>query len=517
VSEYLAGILGGFAALADPVVLAYLVVGFLVGAFFAAIPGLTAVLAIALLLPVTYSLDIVPALVMCAAIFMAGMYAGSVTATTINIPGAPSSMMTAVEGYPLMQRGEGANALGHAALGSMIGGGIGALLLMLVTPIAADVALLIRTPGKFSLVLFAIVVIVIAQRDAIAKSTAAAALGIMFATVGVDVMQPVARFTFGTELLVEGINMMPIIVGAFAVSEVLVQASMRGGSRMVEVKAAAVPRIRRRDFLPTRAELREIGWWTYFKSAVIGYLIGVLPGAGGSMAAFVAYAEAMRKSRRRQLFGKGSREGIAAAESANNAMCGGAYVPMLMFGIPGDPTTAVILGVLTISGLQPGPRLLETQLPLIAPMFAALLVSAILLIPLTLYLFGPYFLKIVSIRKAPLYSCIAVVALVGAYVATYSTFQMALALFFGVLAFIMRRAGYPTVTLLLGFILGPDLEQYFRRSLSLNHDDPSIFVTSLDSLFFLGLTILFFYFMVIRAPHQPKPEEAAGTNRQQAP
>lgn len=516
-SDYLAGILGGFATLADPVILAYLVIGFLVGAFFAAVPGLTSVLAIALLLPVTYSLDIVPALVMCAAIFMSGMYAGSVTATTINIPGAPSSMMTAIEGNSLMRRGEGANALGHAALGSMIGGGIGALLLILVAPVTADIALLIRTPGKFSLVLFALVVIVIAQRDAIAKGTVAALLGIMFATVGVDVMQPVARFTFGTELLVEGINMMPIIIGAFAVSEVLVQASVRGASRTVDLEAGAIPRIRRRDFLPTRAEIREIGWWTYLKSAVIGYFIGVLPGAGGSMAAFVAYAEAMRKSRRPQLFGKGSREGIAAAESANNSMCGGAYVPMLMFGIPGDPTTAVILGVLTISGLQPGPRLIETQLPLIAPMFAALLVSAIVLIPLTLFLFGPYFLKIVSIRRAPLYSCIAVVALVGAYVATYSTFQMALALFFGVLAFFMRRAGYPTVTLLLGFILGPDLEQYFRRGLSLNHNDPTIFVTSPDSLFFLGLTVFFFYFMVIRPSRQLNADEADGPNRQQTP
>lgn len=505
-SAYLSGIMGGFATLADPVIIAYLVVGFLIGAFFAAVPGLTSVLAIALLLPVTYSMGVIPALVLCAAIFMAGMYAGSITATTINIPGAPSSMMTAIEGYSLMQQGRGANALGHAALGSMIGGAVGAILLMLAMPLTAQVALLIRTPGKFSLILFALVVIIIAQRGAIAKGTVAVLLGVMFATVGVDVMQPVARFTFGTELLVEGIDMMAIIIGAFAISEVLVQVSSRE-TRTVDLAAEAAPKIVRRDFLPKMSEIREIGWWTYFKSSIIGYFIGVLPGAGGSMAAFVAYAEAMRKSRRPELFGKGSREGIAAAESGNNSMCGGAFVPMLMFGIPGDPTTAVVLGVLTINGLQPGSRLLESQLPLIAPMFAALLVSAIFLIPLTLYLFGPYFLKIVSIRKATLYSCIAVVALVGAYVATYSIFQMALALFFGVLAFFMRRAGYPTVSLLLGFILGPDLEQYFRRSLSLNHDNPMIFLTSPDSVFFLALTALFFYFLVIRPVAQLEPEQ----------
>jgi putative tricarboxylic transport membrane protein len=503
VSDFLWQILGGFAALGQPEVLAYLIIGFLIGAFFGAVPGLTSVLAIALLLPLTYSLDVVTALVMCASIFMAGMYAGSITATTINIPGAPSSMMTSIEGYALMKQGKGANALGHAALGSMVGGVIGAILLIAFMPLAAELSLLIRTPGKFSLVLFALVVIAIAQRGAFARGAVATLLGIMFATVGVDVMEPVPRFTFGTEILVEGIDMMPIIIGAFAISEVLVQAAEQRGARLVDVPQEAPPAILRRDFVPLLAEIREIGWGTYLKSSIIGYLVGVLPGAGGSMAAFVSYAEAMRRSPRRELFGKGNREGIAAAETANNSMCGGAFVPMLTFGIPGDPTTAVVLGVLIINGLQPGPRLLETQLPLIAPMMAALLVSALLLIPLTLFLFGPYFLKIVSIRKAPLYSCIAVVALVGAYVATYSIFQMSLALFFGVLAFFLRRAGYPIVTLLLGFILGPDLEQYLRRSLSLSDGDPSIFLTSIDSLFFLVLTAIFVYFMALRRPHRP--------------
>ena len=181
-------------------------------------------------------------------------------------------------------------------------------------------------------------------------------------------------------------------------------------------------------------------------------------------------------------------------------MCGGAFVPMLMFGIPGDPTTAVVLGVLIINGLQPGPRLLDTQLHLIAPMFASLLVSALVLIPLTLFLLGPYFIKIVSIRKAILYPCIAVVALVGSYVATYSIFQMILALGFGVLAFFLRKQKYPTVPLLLGFILGPKLEQYLRRTLALSDNNPMTFFTSLDSLFFLVLTAVFFYFMVIRRP-----------------
>lgn len=507
----LEGIANGFLALTDPVVLGYMVAGFLIGAFFGAVPGLTAVLAIALLLPLTYSLDVVTALVMCASIFMAGMYAGSITATTINIPGAPSSMMTAIEGHAMMKQGLGAKALGHAALASMIGGAIGAILLMAVSPFAARVALLIQTPGKFSLILFALVVIVIAQRDAIAKGVVATGLGLMIATIGIDVMQPVARLTFGADILVQGIDMMPLIIGTFAISELLIQAEDAKEPYTIRPEGG-MPRIRRRDFIPSLAEIREIGWLTYLKSSIIGYGIGVLPGAGGSMAAFVAYAESMRASKRPERFGNGSTEGIAAAESANNAMCGGAFVPMLTFGIPGDPTTAVVLGVLIINGLNPGPRLMEQQFELIAPMYAALFVSAVLLIPLTLFLLGPYCVRIVAIRKAILYAGIAIVALVGAYAATYSIFQMALAIVFGVVAYFLRKQGYPSVSLLLGFILGPDLEQFFRRSLSLNDGNPMVFLTSPDSLFFLGLTLVFVWFMVIRPPRVVArlPEEAGG-------
>ncbi|MEJ8475873.1 tripartite tricarboxylate transporter permease [Roseibium algae] len=497
--QFFMEVLQGFAVLARPDVLGFMVLGFFIGAFFGAMPGLTSVLAIALLLPVTYSIDVVPALVMCASIFMSGMYAGSITATTINIPGAPSSMMTAIEGNSLMRKGKGANALGHAALGSMIGGSIGALLLICLMPLASQASLLIQTPGKFSLVLFALVVIIIVERAELSKGIVATMLGIMVATIGIDVMQPIPRINFGTEVLVEGIDMMPIIIGTFAICEVLLQAQMYSVRSSGEGEVPAnMPTIRRRDFLPKWSEVREIGLFTYVKSALIGYGIGVLPGAGGSMAAFVAYADAKRGSKKPEEYGKGSREGIAAAESANNSMCGGAFVPMLMFGIPGDPTTAVVLGVLIINGLQPGPRLLENQADLIAPMFASLFVSALILIPLTLFLLGPWFVRIVSIPRGLLYASISVVALVGSYVATFSIFQMSLAIAFGVLAFFMRRNGYPTVSLLLGYILGPDLEQYLRRSLSLNDNDPTVFLTHPDSLFFLALTAFFFYIMVVR-------------------
>ena len=490
----------GFATLTDPLNFAMLVGGFLIGTFFGAMPGLTSVLAIALLLPVTYQIDVVPALIMCASIFMSGMYSGSITAITINIPGAPSSMMTALDGNKLMKRGKGANALGHAALGSMIGGTLGAVLLMAFMPIAAKVSLLIQTPGKFALIFFALVVIVIVEKGNLAKAAIAMLLGLMIATIGIDELLSVPRFTFGTENLIQGIDLMPLVIGAFAISEILVQAQNWRLEKQIDLDAVNRIKITRRDFIPLWSEVREIGVWVYLKGTIIGYLIGILPGAGGSMAAFVSYIEARRASRKPDEYGNGSREGIAAAESANNAMCGGAFVPMLMFGIPGDPTTAIVLGVLVINGLQPGARLLENQADLISPMFASLIVSALILIPLTLYLLGPLFLKMVSISRGLLYSGIAVVALVGSYVATLSIFQMALSLVLGILAFYMRRQNYSCVAMLLGFILGPDLEQYFRRAMSLSDGDPTIFLTSLDSLFFLGLTAAFVYMIVIRKP-----------------
>lgn len=497
--DQIASIADGFLALTDPGVFACMIGGFFIGVFFAAVPGLTATLAIALLLPFTFSLDVTSALVMCASIFMAGQYAGSITAITINIPGAPSSVLAALEGHKMMLRGEGARALRHAALASGISGVVGAILLMAASPLVAKASLLIRTPGKFSLLLFALFIVILSYRGAYIKGVIATTFGIMIGTIGIDVLTPVPRQTLGTGALVEGIDLMALVIGIFAVSEVLKQSLAAsqsdpgGDGRSVK--------FRQRDFFPSMRDFWEIGPFNYLKFALIGFFIGVLPGAGGSAASFVSYVEAKRSSRRSSEFGKGTPEGIAAAEGANNAVCGGALVPMLSFGIPGDTTAAVIIGVLVIHGLQPGPKLMTDQFHLVTPMMAALLVCA-LLIPITLAAFGSIYLRIVTISRAILFPSIAVLAMIGAYVSTYSVFQMTMTLIFGVLAFVMDKHRYPLVAFILGFILGPDLEVYMRRSLGISDGDPSIFFTSPDSLFFLLLMVVFLYFMALRKPRQ---------------
>jgi len=498
--DFILLVFSSFSTLFDPVTLTYIVIGFLIGTIFSAIPGLTATLALALLLPLTYSLDVTTSLMACASIYMAGMCGGSITATTINIPGAPSSMMTALDGYPLQQRGQGALALGHASFGSMIGGAVGALLLIALAPFVAEVALLIKTTGKFSLIAFAVVVIIISQRGQVLKAAMGACIGLMMATIGLDAMVPVTRFTYGIGELTAGIDLMPVIIGVFAISEILNQIGSSEKDKKVAEALKNVKKIRRRDFIPPLSDIKKIGVFCYVKSSLIGFAVGTLPGAGGSMGSFLAYAETVRTSDQPETFGKGNPQGIAAAESSNNAVCGGAMVPMLTFGIPGDPITAIVLGVLIINGIQPGPQLMTEQAELVAPMLASLLFSAVVLIPLTLFLIGPYFIKIVSIRKDVLYGSIALLSVVGSYVATYSVFQMSITLIMGVAAFYLRKHNFPVITLLLGFILGPNLEEFFRRSLALSNGNPMTFFTNLDSLFFVLLTAFFVYFFSIKKP-----------------
>ncbi len=486
-------ILAGVTDVFQPLALLYLFIGMFIGIIFGALPGLTSMLAIVLLLPMTYTMPITYALIMCMGVYMAGIYSGSITAITINIPGAPSAIMTAREGHPLMQKGMGAKAIGHATLGSAIGGSIGALLLIFVSPLAVSLALKVRTPGKFSLILFALVVINIVETNK-KKAIISTVFGMMLATIGMDSLKPVSRFTFGNANLIEGIDLTSLIIGAFALSELLAQSLVSNEEYNRILSQAAGTKFRRKDFFPIH-EMREVGIVTYLKSSFMGYLIGILPGAGASMAGFVSYAEQKRCSKHPELFGEGAIDGIVATETANNAMCGGALVPMLSLGIPGDGTTAIILGVLMVYGIVPGPNLLNTQMDVMAPMYMALLISAAVLLPLSLLLLGPYYIKIVRINRLVLYSSIALIAILGTYAATYSIFQMFISLIIGVVMYFLKKQKYPNVPFILAVILGPLFEQYLRTTLTISEGNPLVFITNMDSLFFLVLTVIFMIFL----------------------
>ncbi|QDY70824.1 tripartite tricarboxylate transporter permease [Qingshengfaniella alkalisoli] len=487
---------GGFGALLDPTTFLYLIGGFLLGLFFGAIPGLTATLAIALLLPFTFGMEVTNALVMVMSIYMAGIYAGSITGITVNIPGAPSGAITSLDGHALMKQGHGAQALGLDAFASSIGGMIGALVLMLLAQPISQVALLFKTPDKFSLVLLAVVTVTIVARGSIWKAATATCLGLMISTVGIDPMVPQGRFDFGSFYLVEGITLLPAVIGLFAVCELFAQAATPARLTQSEL-ITEQPLLRRRDFVPRKETIREIGLYTYVKSSVIGVLIGMLPGGGASMASFIAYAEAKRSSKTPEKFGQGSHEGLAASEAANNAMCGGAVIPLLTMGIPGDAVTAIIFGVLLIHGLVPGPGLLTDNLDVVSPMFAALFVASIFVF-LSVLAFGPWYIRLSRINRGILYAFIAMISMVGVFASSFSFFQMWMALAIGTFAFAMRRFGYPVVPMLMGVILGPYLEEFLRRSLIVSKGDPLIFVTSPGSAAFLMLTALFVWLLRIR-------------------
>jgi putative tricarboxylic transport membrane protein len=492
-------IISGFAALLQLDTFLYLVGGFLLGLIFGSIPGLTATLAIALLLPFTFAMEITNALVMVMAIFMAGIYAGSVTGIIVNIPGAPSGAITAIEGHVLMKRGHGAKALGLDAFASTIGGMIGALVLMFIAVPMSQFGLLFQTPDKFSLVLLAVVMVVVVASGSIWKSIVSVTLGLMIATVGFDNMVARGRFDFGSPELIEGVQLLPAVIGLFAICELFYQSGIPARGELIDPEQF---KTRRRQFVPTLSEIRAIGILTYIKSSIIGVLIGMLPGGGASMASFVAYAEAKRVSREPEKYGDGSHEGLAAAESANNAMCGGAVVPLLTLGIPGDSVTAIIFGVLLIHGLVPGPGLLTNNMDVIAPMFAALFVAATFVF-LSVLAFGPYYIWLARMNRAVLYAFIAMIAMVGTYASSFSIFQMWVALFIGLFAYVLRLLGYPIVPMLMGIILGPYLEEYLRRALITNDLSPVVFFTSPISLSLLILTGVFIYFLRIRPRRVP--------------
>jgi putative tricarboxylic transport membrane protein len=480
----------GITTVLQPLPLLYLFLGFFIGIIFGALPGLTATLAIVLLLPMTYNLPMTLALVMCMGVYMAGTYSGSITAITINIPGAPASVMTAIEGNAMMKKGQGAKAIGYATISSAIGGTIGALLLILVSPYTLRVALHVRTPGKFSLILFAFTVIIVISNNK-KKAAIMAIFGMMCATIGLDPLLDRPRYTFGINNLLEGVDLATLIIGAFAVSEIFEQSMINNAQYKKLMEKATSVKFKRRDFFPTFRELKDIGILFYLKNIIMGYFIGVLPGAGASMAAFVAYAEAKRTSKHPERFGTGWPEGICAPESANNAVCGGALVPMLSLGIPGDGVTAIILGVFMVYGIVPGPELLTKQIGTLGPMYMALLISALILMPLSLFLLGPYYVNIIKINRLILYSAIAIIALLGVYASNNNTFQIGVALVIGVLMFILKRQDYPTIPYILGVILGPSMEVYLRGGMQMTNGTPLIFVTQPDSITFLVLAILF--------------------------
>lgn len=454
-------------------------IGVFAGIVFGAIPGLTATLAISLLIPFTFGMPPVPALVLLLGIYCGGIYGGSITAILIRAPGTPGAAATVLDGYPLAQKGLGGEAVGVATIGSGIGGLISALIMIFLSPQISKFALEFSAPEYFALAIFGLSVI-FSLSDNVIKGMMTGLLGLLLATVGMDPIMPLPRFTFGNLQLMTGFPLLPAIIGLFALAEVF---RMAEEIELLDKTAAAINRIVPElrvfiDMIPL-----------FIKSSLIGTFIGALPGAGANIAAFVSYNEAKRTSKNPEKFGTGCYEGVAASETANNAVTGGALIPMLTLGIPGDAVTAVLLSALTIQGYQPGPLLFRDNMDVVYPIFACMILAYIIMVIIGLC--GAKFVaRIAMVDKAYLMPSIAIFAIVGAFAASGNIFDIWITLFFGVLGYVLGKLKFDVSPIALSIILGPLAETSLRKSLVFSKGDPSILVTRPISAVLLALSVL---------------------------
>lgn len=477
-AELIAGILF---ALAPAAILANFL-GVALGIVFGALPGLTATMGVALLIPLTFGLDPVVGFSALLGVYVGAVYAGSITAILIGTPGTAAAAATLLEGPALTRRGEAKKALTMTTVASVIGGLFSCLALILIAPQLAKVALTFGPPEYFALALFGISIVAGVSGDSLLKGIIAGLIGLLVAVIGMDPITGVNRFTFGNSNLLNGINVVPALVGLFAISEVLTR--LEGKSEQLNSK------IGKTSVGLKFGELKR-NWFNLIRSSAIGTFVGIIPATGSGVASFVAYNELKRASKDKSKFGKGNIDGIAATESANNAVTGGALVPLLTLGIPGDVITAVMLGALMIQGLTPGPMLFTTNADIVYGIFLALILANIFMLVLGLGA-SKIFPKILKIPEQILMPAIVVLCVLGSYSISNSTFDVLVMLFFGLLGYLMLKVGLPLAPMLLALILAPIVETNFRRSMLLSQNDFSIFFTRPLSVVILAITITIF-------------------------
>ncbi len=463
--------------------------GILIGLFTGATPGLTISLGMIVVLPLTFGLSPLPALSMLIGLYQAGMSGGAISAILLNIPGTPAAAATALDGHAMARRGQPERAILTACTSSFLGGLIGLFFLVLVAPLLAQVALKFGPVEQFSLILVGITLIAGLSQGAMLKGSVSAVLGFMLATIGMDPMVATPRLTFGSLELMRGVSWLPIMIGGFAIPEVL------KGMKSVVSKTAR--RIRGLQVFNIRLiNLRRI-YRSILLGGLVGTGVGFLPGANAPVAVFLAYEIARRRSKNPQEFGKGSAEGIAAPEAANNAVAGGAMIPLLTLGIPGDTVTAILLSAFTIQGFSPGPLFFFQHADLIYAIFLIILVVSVLNF-FTICTLSSLLAWVVYIPKGIIMPIIAVFCVVGTLLIRNSFMDVYLMIGSGLMAYLMARFGFPFIPLILAMILGPQLETNFRLSLILSGGNPLVFLTSPVSAAILAFGFLLLFRTVRR-------------------
>ncbi|WP_424966199.1 MULTISPECIES: tripartite tricarboxylate transporter permease [unclassified Dinoroseobacter] len=467
-----------FALLLSPQGLLVLSVGTMLGIILGALPGIGSTVAVAMILPFTLTMDQAPAILLLLAIYAGSVYGGSISAILINTPGTPQSAATCLDGFPMAQRGEAGKALGWATIASVTGGLVSAVVLIFAAPQLAAFALNFGPIETFALILLGLTCIVSVSEGSLVKGLMAGMLGIFLSTVGGDPITGEARFTFGQFQLIAGFNLLAVVIGVFALSEVLIRASAGPdpAGMLVDFKGIVLPKL-----AEWKGRVRGL-----VKSVAIGNGVGILPGTGAATAAFISYAEARRSAPTKDNFGKGEPDGLIASESANNAVTGGALVPTMALGIPGDAITAVMLATLTLHGVTPGIRLMEDNPVLMASIFAGFFVINLMLLPLGMVV-SKMAAPLLRMREAYMLIVITLLCTVGVFFVRGNPFDLLVMAGAGIVGFILRRQGYPMAPLVIGMVLGPTLELSLRQGLIITDGSFAAFFTGHPIA--LGLTI----------------------------
>lgn len=435
-----------------------LIFGTALGVVLGALPGIGSTVAVAMVLPFTLTMSQAPAILTLLAVYAGSVYGGSISAILINTPGTPQSAATCYDGFPMSKQGLAGKALGWSTVASVIGGVVSAIVLIFAAPQLADLALNFGPIEIFALILLGMTCIVSVSEGSVTKGLLMGMVGIFLSCVGGDPITGETRFTYGDYHLIAGFNLLAVVIGVFALSEVLIRASQKFDStaQMFEFNGIVLPKLHE-----WRGRIKNL-----VKSVAIGCGIGILPGTGAATAAFISYAEARRSSPNKENFGKGEPDGIIASESANNAVTGGALVPTLALGIPGDAVTAVMLATLTIHGVTPGIRLMQDNPVVIGAIFIGFLIVNILLLPMGA-LISRAAVPLLRMPEAFMLASITVLCAVGVFFVNGNPFDLLIMVIAGIIGFIFRRQGFPMAPLVIGMVLGPTLEMSLRQGLIL--------------------------------------------------
>ncbi len=458
----------------------YCFLGVLVGTLVGVLPGLGPTATIAILLPLTYSLDPTAAIIMLAGIYYGAQYGSSTTAILINLPGEATSAVTAIDGYQMARQGRAGPALGIAAIGSFVAGTVATFVIALFAPMLASVALEFGPAEYFSLMVLGLISAVVLAHGSVLNSLAMTTFGLLVGLIGTDIHSGVPRFTFGMPNLFDGFSIVGVAVGLFGIAEILRNLEGHTDRSILSGKVT--------HLLPNRKDLKASGW-PIARGTLLGTILGVLPGGGALLSSFASYAVEKRLSRTPQRFGHGAIEGVAGPESANNAGAQTSFIPMLTLGIPSNAVMALLVGGLLIHNIAPGPNVMNHRPDLFWGLIASMWIGNLMLLLLNLPLIGIW-VKVVQIPYVVLFPAIIVVATIGTYSIQFNTFDLYAMALFGLLGYVLIKLDCEPTPFLLGFVLGPLLEENLRRAMLFSHGDPSVFITQPISAGLLALACI---------------------------